>query len=554
MIKYKNVTYKVKDKNILSNINFEIKSYEKVLLVGPSGSGKSTILNLLIKYIKPTSGNIYFNKKDIFLFNKKQTLKYRQNKISMISQKDDLFDYLSVFNNLTLFYYENDIINLLKQFELLHLKDRLVSSLSGGERQRIAIIKSCLASCDILLCDEITSALDKENAIKIIDFILKVFKDKTIIFISHDESLFENKIDHIIRINDGKISENILINNIEYKANISKINNRKKLINVALNQSLKKISISLFLLCLLTIICFFVSFNFNDFFNYFSKLSYQKYFNYDVLYIKNNTSLKENNIDIFLDMSKEVKDCKILINDISILNIEIEPFKNKGNSNVVVNNKLLKHLNIKKINTLKIKGENITYQSNNIDVINEDNIFTTPTIYIDNDYFLTHFSSKYQQYILISNSFNFDDRFTLNPMYTSLKENKPYLDSKAYQDYLTVDLIFTSLKDVVNYYFIAIFFYSTICSVLINVSIIYKDIKQIGIYISRGYEDYQIILFYVFPLIIYYVIFMFLLLISFKMIFCLLFSFIIQLLSILISYYYIKNKSIYLLLKEETYI
>ena len=83
MIRYNNVSYKIKEKVILDNISFEIKNYEKVLLVGPSGSGKSTIFNLLMKYIKPTSGNIYVDKKDIFAFNKKQTLLYRQNKISI---------------------------------------------------------------------------------------------------------------------------------------------------------------------------------------------------------------------------------------------------------------------------------------------------------------------------------------------------------------------------------------------------------------------------------------------------------------------------------------
>ena len=96
MIRYNNVSFKVKDKIILSNISFEIKTYEKVLLVGPSGSGKSTIFNLLMKHIKPTSGNIYVDKQDIYSFDKRQDLLYKQNKISMISQKDDLFDNLTV--------------------------------------------------------------------------------------------------------------------------------------------------------------------------------------------------------------------------------------------------------------------------------------------------------------------------------------------------------------------------------------------------------------------------------------------------------------------------
>ena len=68
MIRYNNVSYKVKQKVILDNISFEIKNYEKVLLVGPSGSGKSTIFNLLMKHIKPTSRNIYVDKKDIFTY------------------------------------------------------------------------------------------------------------------------------------------------------------------------------------------------------------------------------------------------------------------------------------------------------------------------------------------------------------------------------------------------------------------------------------------------------------------------------------------------------
>ena len=78
MISFKNVTYIIKNKTILNNITFNIKRKEKVLLIGKSGSGKSTIFNLLIKNIYPTSGNIFFNKKDILQFSNKETQLYKR--------------------------------------------------------------------------------------------------------------------------------------------------------------------------------------------------------------------------------------------------------------------------------------------------------------------------------------------------------------------------------------------------------------------------------------------------------------------------------------------
>ena len=177
MISFKNVTYKIKNKKIINNITFNIKKSEKVLLIGKSGSGKSSIINLINKNISPSSGNVYFNKKDINRYNQIKIKEYRKMHIATIYQKDDLFDDLSVIDNLELYYYNKDILSLLKKANLLHLKNRFVYSLSGGERQRISIIKTCLANCDVLLCDEITSALDYENAQKIIDFIINIFSD-----------------------------------------------------------------------------------------------------------------------------------------------------------------------------------------------------------------------------------------------------------------------------------------------------------------------------------------------------------------------------------------
>ena len=71
MINFKNVTYKIDDKTILDNVSFDINENEKVLIVGQSGSGKTSIFNMIVKYIKPTSGKVLFNNIDINSFSKK---------------------------------------------------------------------------------------------------------------------------------------------------------------------------------------------------------------------------------------------------------------------------------------------------------------------------------------------------------------------------------------------------------------------------------------------------------------------------------------------------
>ena len=160
MISLKRVYYKIKNKEILNNISFDIKNGEKVLINGKSGCGKTTIFNLIIRNIKPTAGNVYFDKEDINNYSLSKLNEYRKTKLSIIMQFDDLFPYLTVIDNLTKYYFYEDCLKLLKKCNLLHLKNRYVYSLSGGERQRVSIVKATLSNANTFLCDEITSALD----------------------------------------------------------------------------------------------------------------------------------------------------------------------------------------------------------------------------------------------------------------------------------------------------------------------------------------------------------------------------------------------------------
>ena len=553
MLTFKNVTYKIKKKTILNNISFNVKDGEKVLLMGESGSGKSTIFNLILKNIKPNSGNIYYLKEDIELFSSIKTNQYRQNKVIMIYQSDDLFDNLTVKENLCLFYYESDAIKCLKKAGLIHLKDRFVYSLSGGERQRIAIIKACLASCEILLCDEITSALDYSNSEKIIDFVIKMFKNKTIFFISHDKSLFINKIDHFLYIENNKLIKDILINDVNKIVSINSNKKKKTLLNVSIKQGFKKLSIASFLLFIISIICFFITLYFNDIFTYFAFKSYSKYFDYDVLFIKDNIDIKKDNKEIFNCYSKIFEESIIQINNKYFDNIKVYPFNNKNNyTSIVINQKLLNTLNIEDINQLKISNKYFDILIEKIDIISENNMFTTPCMYYDILYFNSLVNIESEDLIIINYDFTQNDgRFTNNPLFIEKKENKPYLDSKAYNDYLTFEMIFDSINEIVNYYFVITFLYVLLCSILVNISKMLKDIKVIAIYISRGYNDFEIIISYIIPVIIYLIVSMILIILIKKIIIPLLITFLIQCLTIVISYYMIKRKKLHNLLKAE---
>ena len=554
MISFKNVTYKIKNKKIINNITFNIKKSEKVLLIGKSGSGKSSIINLINKNISPSSGNVYFNKKDINRYNQKKLKEYRKKHIATIYQKDDLFDDLSVIDNLELYYYNKDILSLLKKANLLHLKNRFVYSLSGGERQRISIIKTCLANCDVLLCDEITSALDYENAQKIIDFILNIFSDKTIIFISHDKSLFDNKVDRIINIDNGMIIDNIIINDINNTFKSKRVKNKPLLNNFVLN-GLKKVSFPSLIVYIILSLSFFISFNYDDIFTYYAKSSYYNYFDYDVVIVKDNIDLTPNNDNFFYNYNDIFNNSKIKINNIEKINVMFLPFNNKDDTfyHLVVNSLFLEVENIKEISFLSITNNYFEYKDEIINVVNEDNMFSIPCIYYDIKYF-SYLINEYEndELILINYDFSKDDnRFTNNPMFEEKKENKPYIDSNAYCDFLTFKMVFSTIKSIVNYFFIMILIFSIISNILINITIIYKDIKKIAIYISKGFEDILIIIPYVIYPTILFVLSLLLCFINNRLFICFICSFIIQILSIFISYLYIKKKNIHSILKED---
>lgn len=209
----KNLNVKIDNKFILKDINLIIKPKEKIGVVGPTGAGKSTLLDILPKLVS-YEGEVLIGDKNLENIKNKSI----RSKIAFASQDVFIFND-TVRNNLLLANPKASTEDILKAIQLskaefvLTLKDGLDAvlgekgyTLSGGERQRIAIARLFLTNPDIVLLDEITSALDAKTEQEVISNVFETFKDKTILIVAHRLSNISN-CDRILYVEDGRILE-----------------------------------------------------------------------------------------------------------------------------------------------------------------------------------------------------------------------------------------------------------------------------------------------------------------------------------------------------------
>ncbi len=212
MLKFKNVSKKYKNTTILENINFEINKGEVVSIIGKSGCGKSTLLKCINRLESIDDGVIYFENKDISSLD---LLKLRQ-KIGIVFQEYNLFEHLTVLQNLTIGLIKIKNISeevakkqamaMLKKIKLTDKSDNYPDELSGGQKQRVAIARTLLMKPKLILLDEPTSALDKEMKQEVINLIIKMAKDDmTLLIVSHEEELVKEISDKIIYIKNGRL-------------------------------------------------------------------------------------------------------------------------------------------------------------------------------------------------------------------------------------------------------------------------------------------------------------------------------------------------------------
>lgn len=200
----------MKYKNILDIENLKLENNKIISIVGKSGSGKTTLLKMLNKMISPTSGDIYYNDKNL---KEIDSIDLRRN-IVMLNQTPAIFNG-TIRDNLLIGrkFSEKDSISdeeikkILHALEIDKSLDANSEELSGGEKQRIALGRVILTDPDVFLLDEPSSALDShtENLIiqSLIDHTRKT--NKTLIMVTHSKDIALKFSDIIIQIEDGKV-------------------------------------------------------------------------------------------------------------------------------------------------------------------------------------------------------------------------------------------------------------------------------------------------------------------------------------------------------------
>lgn len=206
----------------LNHADFQIGKGEIAVILGPSGSGKSTLLNILGGLDTADEGSITVDGEKLSDMSQKALEKYRRNDLGFVFQSYNLTPDLTALENVEMTAeLTADPLNtdeLMKKLGLGEHLHHFPKELSGGQQQRVAIARAMVKKPKLLLCDELTGALDSKSSKEVLQLIEQVNRDygTTIVIITHNE-LIAGMADRVLRIKDGKVVSDT-VNNAKIKA------------------------------------------------------------------------------------------------------------------------------------------------------------------------------------------------------------------------------------------------------------------------------------------------------------------------------------------------
>ena len=205
MIKLANV-YKTfidgkEEHKILNGIDLSIGDNEFITIMGASGSGKSTLLNIIALLLKPSGGEVFLDNIKVNFNKEKELEKLRRDKIGLVFQNSNLISCLNPLENIMLAMnsdksYSTKKKDVLELLDIVGIADKYkcnIKTLSGGEAQRVSIVRALVNRPNVLLCDEPTGALDKENSEIVLSLLRKTqeINKCSLVIVTHDSSIGE---------------------------------------------------------------------------------------------------------------------------------------------------------------------------------------------------------------------------------------------------------------------------------------------------------------------------------------------------------------------------
>jgi putative ABC transport system ATP-binding protein len=201
----------------VQGVSLEAFFGEMLYIEGPSGSGKTTLLSLISGILRPNSGSVLVEDKDIWNMTSDQIADFRLNKVGFVFQDYHLFPRLTTVENVAIPLilkrrdWNESINEAMEYLDIVGIKDRAQLppvKLSGGEQQRVAIARAIASSPDILIFDEPTASLDGDTGRRIVEFVKDniLNGNRCIIIVTHDSRIFEYA-DRIMKMEDGRITD-----------------------------------------------------------------------------------------------------------------------------------------------------------------------------------------------------------------------------------------------------------------------------------------------------------------------------------------------------------